>query len=531
MDSTVVSAVACLLVVAPLLGALGGVGGTAAAQTPPDITVAIDGSPVDDGNATFVESDPNVDLSVASDDRVSVVSVRVDGTTRKQYTPNATTLDESFDLDIRSGEHTLTVVVEAGGETASHSITVRKDAQRPYVRYTAPFETEVYAPPPEDVTVNESRITLAGNFSDVTGVSHLRIVRETEYSVGRTTQTDRQVYEQSALNGSFEQSIFLGVGRNNVTARYYDELGHVRTHRMTVTVEDTAPPTLSGLAAIRQSPSTLRIHGQATDNGQVQNVTIRPEDSFDTTYLTDETLGRPDPTRQSVEFGTNVSLYPGVTAVVVTAADTEGNSVERTVTVRRTVDPELLIDTNATRFENASTVAVAGRVTDGEVVDATVETVDPASGEVIDIASLHDGEVTTDLHFDRRLDAPEGRTVTVRLRAIDSSGTEHVSSLNRTLTVETATPAPTATPTPTPEPTPTPGAPSPSTVTPAPTATPAPDDSGVTLPLIGVTLPVPSVLGASLSLPVPIVGPIDLPLVPSAVVALVGLGIVGRIRG
>ncbi|WP_338741370.1 hypothetical protein [Haloplanus salilacus] len=529
MGPTAVRAAVALLVLVLVVPPITGVGGTAVGQTPPEITVSVDGSTVADGDDTLVESDPTVDVSVEADDRISVVSVRVDGTTRSQYTPNATSFEESFDLALRSGEHTLDVVVEAGGTTTTHSITVTKDDQRPYVRYTSPFETELYAPPPEVVTVNTSRITLAGNFSDVSGVTHLRILRTTTYAVGTATRTDRDVYEQSELNGSFEQSIFLGVGRNNVTAWYYDELGHPRIHRLDITVEDTAPPTLSNLTAVRTSPSELRIHGNATDNGQIRSVTLRSEDGPDSAYLVDPSLEKPDPTRRSVTFGTNVSLSPGVTAVVVNATDTAGNSVERTVTVRRNVDPELSLDPDATRFENASSVAVSGRATDGEVVSATVETVDPSSGEVIDIASLHDGAVTTDLRFDRRLDAPDGRNVTVRLRVIDSAGTEHVTSLDRTLVVETATPASTPRPTATPNPSTASSTPQPPTVTPTPV--PDTDDSGVTVPLIGVTVPVPSVLGASVSLPIPVVGPIDLPLVPVAVVALVGLGAVGRARG
>jgi hypothetical protein len=523
---------ATLVAMAPLFGApgtLGGVGGTAVGQTPPDITVSVDGSVVGDGNDTLVESDPTVDVSVASDERISLVSVRVDGTTHSRYTPNATTFEESVDLDIRSGDHTLDVVVESGGTTTTHSITVTKDAQRPYVRYTSPFETDRYAPPPETVTVNSSRISLAGNFSDVTGVSHLQILRTTPYRVGTTNRTDRQVYQQSDLDGSFEQSIFLGVGDNTITARYYDELGHVRVHRLNVTVEDTAPPTLSALSAIRRSPSELRLRGRATDNGQIRSVAVRPEDTSDAAYLVDPSLNRPDPERRSVEFVTNVSLYPGVTSIVVTATDTEGNSVERTVSVRRNVAPELRLAPDTTRFENGSSVVVSGRATDGEVTGATVETVDPASGEVIDIVSLHDGAITTEIRFDRRLDAPDGRNVTVRLRVTDSSGTEHVTSLDRTLAAETPTPTATPTPTPTATPTPTPTAtPSP----PSPATTPASaGDSGLTVPVIGVTIPVPSVLGASVSLPVPVVGPVDLPLLPAAAVVIVGLGAVGRARG
>jgi hypothetical protein len=518
-------AFAALVVVAGVAGLAPDAGVTGA--TPPAITVTVDGTTVDDGNATLIETDPTVGVTVDADRSIRVVSVRLDGTTERRYTPNSTSLDESFDIEMASGEHTLTVVVKTDGVT-THEVTVTKDAERPYVAYTAPFETDTYDPPPESVTVNRSLITLAGEFTDVTGVSNLRIVREVEYDVGSRTRVDRDTYTASDLNGSFEQSMFLGMGTNNVTAWYYDELGHARKHELRLTVQDTAPPTLANLSAVRTSPDTLRIRGRATDNGQLRSISISPEDDSGTAYLLRPTIDRPTPDRQRTTFDSNVTVHPGVTAVDLTAVDTAGNAVERTVTVRRTVAPELRFDRGGTRYVNGSTVVARGVTTDGEIVAASVETVDPETGEVVDIVSLHDGDIVTDLPFERHLDASEGRSVVVRLRVIDSSGTEHVTSLDRTLTVETATPAPTATPaTPTPAPTATPATP-----TAEPTATPVPeaDAGGVTIPFVGVTVPVPSVLGASVTVPVPFVGPFDVPLVPVAAVLVLGVGVVGRLR-
>ncbi|MFB6103086.1 MAG: hypothetical protein ABEJ73_11035 [Haloplanus sp.] len=519
-------ALAVLVVVAGVAGLGLGPRGEVAGASPPAITVTVDGTAVADGNTTQTESDPTVGVNVTADQPIRVVSVRVDGTTRRRYTPNATALDRSFTLQLDSGDHTLDVVVKAGSVT-THSVTVTKDAERPYVRYTSPFETDRYAPPPERVTVNATSVVLGGEFTDVTGVTHLRILRETEYEVGSVARTDRAVYTADDLNGTFRQPLFLGVGRNNVTARYYDRVGHTRKHQFRIVVEDSAPPTLSNLSAVRLSPSTLRIRGDAVDNGQIRSISVSPKADSGTAYLVDPGLGEPNPARQRMTFGTNVTLYPGATAVVLNATDTAGNSIERTVTVRRNVVPELVLARGGTRFANRSTVVARGRATDGEIVAASVETVDPSTGEVIDIASLHDGGIVTDLTFERRLDAPEGRHVTVRLRVIDSSGTEHVATLDRTWTAETPTATATATPV-TPTATATPVTP---TATPA-TPTPAPTDAGFTLPLLGVTVPVPAVLGASVTLPVPVVGPFDLPIAP--VVALLvlglGLGVVGRVR-
>jgi hypothetical protein len=523
MGSTAVRLVCSALLVAVLAVGIAPLGSTAA--TPPAITLTVDGSAVADGNATLVESNPTVGVEVEANRSIRVVSVRVDGTTVRRATPNATTFDESFDLELSSGEHTLAVVVKTDRVT-THEVTVTKDAERPYVRYTSPFETELYASPPKSVTVNRSRVDLAGNFTDVTGVSHLRIVREVEFSVGTATRTDRDVYTVSDVDDSFSQPLFLGVGRNNVTAWYYDELGHVRKHNFSIVVEDTAPPTLSNLSAVRRSPSLLQLRGRATDNGQIRSVTIRPADGSGTTYLVDPGSGSPDPTRSRVSFEENRSLSPGVTAIVVTATDTAGNSVERTITVRRNVAPDLRLDPTGTQYVNASTVVVRGHATDGEIATASVETV--ADGEVVDIETVHGGSVVTDLSFEQRLDAPENDTVTVRLRVIDAAGTEHVVSLDRTLTVDTPTATPTATPTPDPTATPT-ATPTPDP-TATPTATPTPESSGLTVPLIGVTIPIPSVLGASVSLPVPVLGPFDVPIVPVVGIVVLGLGAVARAR-
>jgi len=488
----------------------------------PSITVTVQGSTLEPGDSTLVEEDPTVGVSVDAGQSIRVVSVRVDGTTVRRETPNSTAFDDTFDLSLSSGERTLTVVVKTDTVT-SHTVTVTKDDTQPYVQYETPFQTEEFASPPETVTVNRSQVALAGNFTDVTGVSHLRVVRQAEYSVGTETQTDRAVYTASGFDGSFSQSIFLGVGRNNVTAQYYDELGNVRTHEFELILEDTAPPSLSDLSVVRTSPDSLRIHGTATDNGQIRHVAIHPADSSGTAYLVEPGLERPDPTRQRVTFDTNRSLYPGSTAVVIEATDTAGNTVERTVTVSRTVEPELRLNPAGTRFVDEDTVAVRGRAAGGEITSATVETVDPETGEVVDIASVHGGSVVTDLDVDTQLDAPDNRTVTIRLRVIDSAGAEHVVSLNRTRDVETPTATATATPTPTPAATATPG--------PTPTATPAPPAAaGVTVPGLGVTIPIPDVLGASIGVPVPVVGPFDLPLLPAVGLVVFGLLAVARLR-
>jgi len=524
MDAPGRLALAALIVTAGAVGLLPDAG--VAGATSPDITVTVDGSPVDDGNETAIDYDPPIGVSVDAGRSLDVVSVRVDGTTERRYTPNGSTLNETFYLDLVSGEHSLTVVVKAGGVT-THEVTLTKDAQRPYVAYNEPFETETHEPPPKSVTVNASRVTFAGNFSDLTGVSHLLINRSTAYDTGVGTRTDRTVYEAETPNDSFTQSIFLGVGDNIVTARYYDELNHVRVHRLTVTVQDTAPPTLANLSAVRTGPETLRVRGRTTDNGQIRSLSLTTENDDSTTYLLEPGIGEPDPERQQVAFESNVTLHPGATAVVLRATDTAGNTVERTVSVRRTVVPELRLDRGGTRYVNGSTVVARGMATDGEIVSATIETVDPATGEVVDLVSLHDGDIVTDLSFERHLAAPEGRNATVQLRVIDSRGTEHVTTLDRTLTVET----PTATPTATPAPSATPSA-TPTPATPAPTTTPAAESnaSGLTIPLIGVTVPVPDILGASVSLPIPVVGPLDVPLVPVGALLVVGLGVVGLRR-
>ncbi|AXG06134.1 hypothetical protein DU500_06575 [Haloplanus rubicundus] len=530
MGSTAARLVVAALLVVAATAALAPPG---TAATTPSITLAVDGTVVADGESTLVETDPTLDVTVDANRSIREVSVRLDGTTIHRATPNDTTFDGSFDVAVPSGDHTVTVVVKTDGVT-THEVTITKDAERPYVRYTAPFETDRYAPPPESATVNRSLVVLAGNFTDVSGVTHLRINRTTTYDVGGLSRTDTAIYTATDLDGSFEQPIFLGVGRNNITARYYDRLGHQRVHRFPIVVEDTAPPSLSNLSLVRQSPSTLRLRGVATDNGQLQNVTVQPRNTSlrgnrsALQYLVESGGEEPDRTRQRRSFDRNLSLYTGATALLVTATDTAGNTVERVVTVQRTVAPELRLDPTGTRFESEGTVVARGGATDGEIVSATVETVDPDTGEVVDIVTVHEGDTVTDLSFERRLDAPAGRQATIRLRVIDAAGTEHVQSTDRTLTVDTPTVTPTATPAPTATPTVTPTA----TAAPTATATPAApaESAGLTVPIIGITVPIPSFLGASVSILIPVVGPFDVPIAPLVGLLAVGLGVVARIR-
>jgi hypothetical protein len=512
--------VSTLLVLTAVPGLGLGLGGAvAAADASPAITVTVDQRTVADGDTRLIETDPTVGVTVDADRSIRVVSVRLNGTTERRFTPNGTDFETSVDLDVASGHHALDVVVKTG-DVVTHSTTVIKDAERPYVQYTSPFETEPYAPPPATVTVNRSRIVLGGTFTDVAGVEHLRIVRTTEYEVDPQTRTDRDVYAAGDLNGSFAQPIFLAAGANNVSTWYYDRLGHVRRHELRIVVDDTAPPSLSNLSAVRPSTSTLRIRGEATDNGQIRSVSVHPVEQSGRTYLLSPGTGAADPERQRVVFERDVSLSPGATAVVVNATDTAGNSVERTVTVRRSVAPQVGLDPSRTRFGDGGEVVVAGRATDGEVVAATVEAVDPATGEVVDLASVHDGGVVTDLDVEERLDPSDGRTVTVRLRVIDAAGTEHVVSRTLTRPVET-TPASTATPARTTPParTATPG---------TPTTTPTSGPPRLTLPVVGATVAIPAPLAASVAVPIPVVGPFDLPIVPFLTLVVIGVVVVRR---
>jgi len=530
MGSTAVRLVVAALLVVAATAALATPG---TATTTPSITLTVDGTAVADGESTLVETDPTIGVTVDANRSIQEVSIRLDGTTIRRATPNDTTFDGTFDVAVPSGDHTVTVVVKTDGVT-THEVTVTKDAERPYVRYTAPFETDRYAPPPESATVNRSLIVLEGNFTDVSGVTHLRISRTTAYDAGGVSRNDTEIYTAMDLNDSFAQPIFLGVGRNNITARYYDRLGHQRVHRFPIVVEDTAPPTLSNLSLVRRSPSALRLRGVATDNGQLQNVTVQPRNASlegnrsAQQYLVEPGGEKPDRTRQRRRFDRNLSLYTGATAVLVTATDTAGNTVQRVVTIRRTVAPDLRLDPTGTRFASEGTIVARGGATDGEIASATVETVDPDTGEVVDIVTVHEGTTVTDLSFERRLDAPDGRQATIRLRVIDAAGAEHVQSVDRTLTVDTPTATATATPARTSSPTVT----ATTTPTPAATATPAEpaDSTGLTIPILGITVPIPSILGASVSVPVPVVGPFDLPIAPLVGLLAVGLGVVARVR-
>jgi hypothetical protein len=161
----------------------------------------------------------------------------------------------------------------------------------------------------------------------------------------------------------------------------------------------------------------------------------------------------------------------------------------------------------------------------------SVEAIDPATGRIVDIRPVALG---ADGSFDARLGAAPDET-RVRVRVRDASGAEHLTNVTVTAPLD-----------PTPTPTPSTGDADDGTTAPAAddgagdgaadTTANETGTDGVRVPVVGVVIPTPAVglpgpLGASVAAPLPVIGPVDIPLIAGAPILLVAVAIARRVRG
>jgi hypothetical protein len=540
MHDRVALAVAVLVVCA-------GAAPLAAAQSTdaPTISVGVDAEPLDDGDTYRTPTDPLVRVQVSADAPVSLIEVRIDGTTRRSFEPSSDAADRSVFLDLETGRHRLTVVAEADG-VATHTTTIVKDDVAPMVTYAAPFADDGSSddparPPASELTVNRGNVSIDGRLDDRSLVDAVRVNHTYEYELANGTEREgRRSHLLPTPGADFRQSLQLVPGSNAITVIAEDELGNRRTHEFTIAVDDGAAPSLTVTDVEWVSPTRLRIQGRATDRVQVQSVWLESgataEDVPDASA--DWSPGRhplvfpmstePDRNRRSVSLDTTVYHPRGDDYVVLGANDTAGNERTWNYSLATFLAPNVSVADGRTGYVDDRTVAVGGRVVDGQVRDVRIEAVDPATDRIVDIQPVDLGANGT---FDARLGGVADETL-LRVRVRDASGAEHLTN---------ATVAGPLDPTATPADSDGGGRETDGRDTPAADggdttgADPASDD-GVRLPVVGVVVPVPTpdvgaVRSASVSLPVPIVGPIEVPALAAAVPLLAVVVAAVRRRG
>jgi len=534
MDESAAVALVVALVVASL-GAAPLVG----AQSQPTITVSADANPLDAGDVHHTPTDPLVRVQVAADSPVSLVEVRVDGTTRHAFEPSSERVDRSLSLDLETGVHRLTVVARAD-DTATYRATVVKDDEAPVLNYSAPFDPDASSddpdsPPSTELTVSRGNVSVNGTFDDLSAVDVIRIDQTYDYQLasGADREGERQ-YFANRSNGRFDQSLYLAPGSNRITVRAEDAVGNVRTHEFTVAVDDETAPTLNVTDVEWVSPTRLHVEGHVTDRVQVQAVWLASgntsDDDADATRhpLVFPQATIPDRDRRSLAVDTTVYHPPDSDYVVLGANDTAGNEQTWNYSLARFLAPNVTVADGQTGYVDGDTVAVGGRVVDGQVREVSVEAVDPATGRIVDIRPVELGENGS---FTTRLAAAPDET-RVRVRVRDASGAEHLTNATVSGPLE-PTPAPAGADGDAGTAAPTPNANADATGT---NTTANGTAGGIRIPVVGVVVPVPAVgvpdaFGASVAAPLPVVGPVDIPLLAGVPLLLVVAAVVARARG
>jgi len=381
---------------------------------------------------------------------------------------------------------------------------------------------------------------------------------------------------------SFNRTVTLALGTNYFRIAVEDVLGNIAVEHVAVTVEDGTGPTLNVTDVRYVSPTRLHVEGTVRDEVQVHDVWLEEtlltlddveadvnlneldgaslcraadtleleneetlcsvygeanvyvDEDDDALLVRHRMLFRqptvPDADRKRLRFDTTVYHPPGADAFVVGANDTALNERLRTHQLSTFLAPNVTVDDDRTGYVDADTVAVGGRVVDGQVGEVSVETVDPATGRIVDITPV---ELGTNGSFDTRVGAAADETQ-VRVRVRDASGVERLT--NATVSAPLG---------PTPTPTPVddgddadaassaggPGTGGDS----ASTESTANATGGIRVPVVGVVIPTPDVglgpLDASVSAPLPVVGPVDIPLLAGVLLLFVVAVVARRVRG
>jgi hypothetical protein len=538
MDDRVVAIAVAVLV------AWAGAAPPVAAQSAdaPTVTVGVDAEPLDDGDTYHTPTDPLVRVQVSADAPVSLIELRINGTTRRSFEPSSDAVDRSVFLDLETGPHRLTVVAEADG-VATYAATIIKDDAAPRVTYTAPFAPDESSddptlPPATELTVNRGNVSVDGRLDDRSLVDAVRVTHTYDYELPNGTEREgRRSHLLPTPGADFRQALHLVPGSNRITVSAEDAVGNRRTHEFTVAVDDGTAPALTVTDVEWVSPTRLHVEGRVTDRVQVQSVWLASGNTSDEAVTTENgTPGRhplvfpkstaPDADRRSVRLDTTVYHPRGDDYVVLGANDTAGNERTWNYSLSTFLAPNVTVADGRTGYVDDRTVAVGGRVADGQVREVSVEAVDPATGRIVDIRPVDLGPNGA---FDTRLGGAADETL-LRVRVRDASGAEHLTNVTVAAPLE-------------------------------PTAAPAADDGGgeesesddsadagvdsaaedagsasdggLRIPVVGVVVPTPDVggvLSASVSLPVPFVGPIGIPLVAVGVPLVAVVALVVRRR-
>ncbi|WP_436909401.1 hypothetical protein [Halosimplex marinum] len=423
-----------LSVVAPTVAA-----GTSGAGAKPAVDVTIRSTDIAEGDTyeTGTDVDMTIDASVGDaageGTELSEVVVRVNGELAESIDVNGTSVTETVEPSLSNGENSVRVIVtdDAGAVNAT-TFTVRKDAEAPHVFLTSPYDTAPWKSI-DDGTANGSRVTIAGNVIESTGVEKLRITRT--FDGKHSTRVIRDVGE------NFSVEMLLGYAEDgNETNEFKltatDEFGNVRVYAFEVAVEDRSAPSISVEPFPNETArNRVFLAGTVADDVRVRsaNLTLRGPDGNVTgeeTIAAERSRGL-DPDRLSVSFNESLyTLYPGTYEATISVTDATGKTTTRTVELERVpqserdVAPTIAVDRDRTVVLGDDRLFLAGTAFEGVTERLVVETRAAATGETVDYQIVHSGSRSQRVEFDREVAIVPNRT-TVIVRATDAKGVEH----------------------------------------------------------------------------------------------------------
>lgn len=410
------------------------------------LDVAVDGTPMRDGETITVTDEPVLAIDVEGDEPIESVTVRVDGEVRRTFEPNATAVSERLTLALDDGDHTLTVEAEPG--TRRLTATIRKDSRAPLVTFTSPFRS-TGTPPTGEVAIDRGATTLAADLDDLSGVREVRIERVYEWRFAGRSRRSLETYRIENPGDNVSQPILFGLGRNDLRVEAIDVHGHRRTHEITVWVLDERAPTIE-VDRFERTGDTLHVAGTVSDEVKVSDLSYLVGRSAQRTFVLNPTSSGPDRARVSARFEFAARVTDATESVTLVATDVAGNVRRWQVPLdaEGNLAPAFTIDESATRVRGGG-VDVVGSVTGGQVTRVVIESVG-ADGTVVDRRTVYEGAATDDVPVRTRVRAADGAT-TVVIHAVDGGGQRHRASV--TLTTPTLTPSETptvapATPTP-----------------------------------------------------------------------------------
>ena len=411
---------------------------TVAGQT--SLDVAVDGTPLRDGETVTVTDDPVLAVDVAGNESIESVTVRVDGEVRESFGPNATTFSERVTLDLTDGDHTVTVAVAPGDRRLT--ATIRKDSRAPLVTFTSPFES-AGRPPTGEVAIDHGNATLSADLDDLSGVREVRIERVYEWRFAGRSRRSLETYRIENPGDNVSQSILFGLGRNDLRVEAVDVHGQRRTYEVTVWVFDERPPTVD-LDRFERTGGQLHVAGTVSDEVKVNDLSYLVGRSAQRTFVLNPTSTDPTRTRVNAHFEFTAAVTDATESITLVATDVAGNTRRWEVPLdyRGHLVPTVRVDESATRVRDGG-VDVVGSVADGRVTRVVVESVGP-DGAVVDRITVYDGDATDGVPVRTRVRAAPTET-TVVIRAVDAGGREHRATVTLATPGRTPSETPTAT--------------------------------------------------------------------------------------